>query len=320
VYISPTRTPTGTATTTPIGYITPTRTITATYNYYWVLTYTPAAYATPPSCYSTGQKWVSPVDGAVQVCVPSGYFYMGSSTSDPEAQSGEQPQHMLYIGSFWIDQTEVTNAQYKKCVDAGRCSAPGSTATSTRSSYYGNSQYNDYPVIAVNWDQARAYCEWAGRRLPTEAEWEKAARSSSARMYPWGSTAPDSSRANFNRDVGDTMKVGSYPLGYSSYGGLDMAGNVWEWTSSMFKAYPYNLSDGREDLASRDKRVVRGGGWESAANMLRSAFHGVSEVTTRAGNYGFRCARSASSSPAATSVVYTPTRTLTRTPTRTPTR
>ena len=170
---------------------------------------------------------VSETDGMVLVYVPAGEFRMGSAGSDSQAQDNEKPQHTVYLDAFWMDRTEVTNALYALCVKAGACQPPLSVNYSWRESYYGNSQYDGYPVVYVSWKDAAAYCEWAGRWLPTEAEWEKAARGTDGRLYPWGNAEPDANRLNFNGNV-DARAVGSYPSGASPYGALDMAGNVWE--------------------------------------------------------------------------------------------
>ena len=182
---------------------------------------------------------VSPAGGMVMVYVPEGRFLMGSAPGNADADSDEFPQHEVYLDAFWIGQTEVTNGMYAQCADAGACEPPRITTNSaTRSSYYGNPSYMDYPVIYVSWDQAQAYCAWAGGRLPTEAEWEKAARGAEGtRTYPWGEgiSCP---RANFAGCEGDTTRAGSYPAGASLYGALDMAGNVAEWTASAYAPYP----------------------------------------------------------------------------------
>jgi len=134
------------------------------------------------ACMAIGQTWTSSQDNAALVCVPAGEFLMGSADSDKAAQGDERPQHTVYLDAFWIDRTEVTNAQYKKCVQAGKCTA---------SSYANDSTYNGdtQPVVGVDWNDATTYCQWAGRKLPTEAQWEKAARGTDGRIYPWGNQA-----------------------------------------------------------------------------------------------------------------------------------
>ena len=150
----------------------------------------------------------------------------------------EKPVHAVYLDAFWIDKYEVTNAQYKKCVDWGYCVAPQKNS-STRDSYYGNPQYESYPVI-VSWDQAKNFCTRAGKRLPTEAECEKAARGTGERIYPWGDTFDKNLVNSLHRGFGDTMPVGSFPNGASPYGVMDMAGNVSEWVADFYSSDYYN--------------------------------------------------------------------------------
>ena len=197
-------------------------------------------------------------DNAEMVLVPAGEFTMGSS----EGGANEEPVHRVYLDAFWIDVYEVTNARYKKCVDAGRCQPPGSLSSATQISYFGNPQFDKYPVTYVSWNDAKAYCEWAGKRLPTEAEWEKAARGTDGRLYPWGNEW-DGNRANVEQRVGDTTSVGSYPAGASPYGALDMAGNVWEWVADWYDSSYYANSPSRNPLgpSSGQYRTLRGGGW-----------------------------------------------------------
>jgi formylglycine-generating enzyme required for sulfatase activity len=224
-------------------------------------------------------------DGATLVYVPEGEFIMGSNFG-----SDEQPTHTVYLDAFWIDQTEVTNAMYAKCMSAGACQPPLGNSSSTRSSYYGNSEFNDYPVIYVDWNQAKTYCAWAGRRLPTEAEWEKAARGTDGNIYPWGNDAPNNNLLNYNSAVGDTTEVGKYPGGKSPYGAYDMAGNVWEWVNDWYRENYYQSSPVSNPLGpeSGQYHVVRGSSWYDNYGV-RSAFRG--QFDSMYGNIlGFRCA------------------------------
>ena len=273
--------PTSTPTATQIPTTTPTH------------TFTPTATELPPTITPTpaliiGSTQISPKDDMVMVFVPAGNFEMGSDNGDGD----EKPVHTVYLDDFWMDQTEVTNKQYATCVSAGACQEPASTRSYTQSSYYGNSKFDNYPVIYVKWDQANAYCSWAGRRLPTEAEWEKAARGTQAFTYPWGNEATNSGLLNYNGNVGDTTEVGSYPDGASMYGALDMAGNVWEWVSSLYQPYPYSAGDGRENLSASGSRVLRGGAGDSLENNVRSAGRGGDDPSYTFNNVGFRCALS----------------------------
>ena len=223
----------------------------------------------------------------MMVYVPEGEFEMG--------QDGvAEPVHTVYLDAFWIDRTEVTNRMYAQCVAAKACDAPSDSVSYTRDHYYGSPEYDDYPVIYVDWYKAKAYCEWTGRRLPTEAEWEKAARGTDGRTYPWGEDV-NCELANYDpgtRCVGDTSKVGSYPEGASPYGALDMAGNVWEWVSTLYDEYPYEANDGREDLDASGLRVLRGGSWRYSDHSARAAYR--YRVNPDGSNYrnGFRCATS----------------------------
>jgi formylglycine-generating enzyme required for sulfatase activity len=205
------------------------------------------------------------------VYVPAGEFWMGSTEDDPDAYDDEKPRHKVFVDGFWIDRTEVTNAQYRQCVDARACSPPQAAGSLTRQSYYGNPEYNDYPVINVSWYQAHAYAEWAGGRLPSEAEWEYAARGPEGFTYPWGEGPPHWSLLNYDGNVGDTKEVGAYPEGASWVGALDMSGNVWEWTSSLYVDYPYDPDDGREVLEAEGARVLRGGAFYIDAGWVRCA-------------------------------------------------
>ena len=219
---------------------------------------TPTLTATPSL--GIGSTQVSSKDGMVLVYVPAGEFLMGSTEADidkvmaqcSDCERGgfidELPQHKVTLAAYWINKTEVTNGMYAQCVADGACEPPQETGSFTRSSYYDDNQYADYPVINVDWNQANGYCEWAGGRLPSEAEWEKAARRANGRTYPWGEQGVAGNLMNFadknaNFDWSDktiddgyedTAPVGNYTEGASVYGVLDMAGNVYEWVADWY--------------------------------------------------------------------------------------
>src|SRR5688572_8955763 len=175
-----------------------------------------------------GTTRVIPADGMVQVFVPEGIFYMGGL--DPKAAQNEKPVHQVTMRGYWIDKVEVTNGMYTLCVNAGGCRLPMEFKSASRTIYYSNPEFTEYPVVYITWYQADTYCKWAGRRLPSEAEWERAARGDDTRTYPWGDLVPDASHANFNSFFGDTTRVGDIPNSASPFGVLDMSGNVAEWT------------------------------------------------------------------------------------------
>ena len=234
--------------------------------------------------------------GAEMIFIPAGDFTMGSAI-----QSEEKPPHSVFLDAFFIDKYEVTNAQYKVCVQSGSCTPPHERKSGQRSSYYNNSSFAEYPVIYVDWEQAKTYCEWRGGRLPTEAEWEKAARGVDGRKYPWGNQAPDCALANYGSDelladacVGDSSAVGSYPQGASPYGVLDMAGNVWEWVQDWFRDDYYSSMDtwfNPPGPDSGESRGLRGGGYTSERVTLRASYRGFMfpEITDEV--IGFRCVR-----------------------------
>jgi eukaryotic-like serine/threonine-protein kinase len=256
----------------------------------------PTITLVPTLALGVGSTRIASEDGMLMVYVPDGSYLMGSDKSiDAQAQDTELPQHSVYLDAYWIDQTDVTNAMYARCVEAGSCTAPQDTRSFTRSNYYGNSLYADFPVIKVNWNQADAYCRWAGRQLPTEAQWEKAARGADGRIYPWGNTSPSCDLANTTINgvgcVGDTSKVGSYKNGASPYGALDMAGNVWEWIADWYDDNYYQNMPLTNPTGpnSGQLRILRGGAFVLFGRTARSADRAGFDPNQQIDRIGFRC-------------------------------
>lgn len=241
-----------------------------------------------PSRLASGAIRIAAKDGMAQVFVPAGAFLMGSTESDPEADRDEFPAHEVYVDAFWMDTTEITSDQFAQCVASEGCTPP------QHSFRYADPSYRDHPVLGVAHPQAAAYCVWAGRRLPTEAEWEKAARGEGGRRYPWGDEPPDETRANFSGIRNDTAPVGSFPAVASPYGALDMAGNVWEWVFDGYEINYYAESPRRNPPGgvSTNQYVIRGGSWTAEARALRAA-NRFWAYPTRNDTDGFRCAQDA---------------------------
>lgn len=230
------------------------------------------------------------------VLIDAGEFLMGSTDADADAASDEKPQHKVYLAAYYMDRTEVTNAMYRACVEAGFCTPPTQTGSATRANYYDNPDFDDYPVISINWNQAVAYCGWRKARLPTEAEWEKAARGTDGRIYPWEDQT-DCSRANYggaNGCMGDTAKAGSYVAGTSPYGLLDISGNAWEWVNDWYLDVFYEVSPFRNPKGppSGERRIVRGGSWNYGAILLRAANRQYYAPAYTNDDLGLRCVRS----------------------------
>ena len=238
--------------------------------------------------------------GVVMRFISAGEFTMGSGEANHPDNSDERPAHKVYLDTFYIDKYEVTNKLYKACVDAGTCQPPLGSESYTRSSYYDNPQFDHYPVILVGWDMAKTYCEWRGAQLPTEAQWEKAARGTDARTYPWGEGI-DCSKARYQGGCkDDTAQVGSYESGVSPYGVYDMAGNVMEWVADWYSETYYQNSPTSNplgpDSGSGENRVLRGGSWISVDNDVRSTsrnwpWNSFGRGPHASVEIGFRCAR-----------------------------
>lgn len=245
------------------------------------------AGTTSSACYNTiANEWVN---------IASGEFKMGCTG----CYDDEQPEHIVHVPAYDIQKYEVTNAQYADCVAAGSCSAPMSSSSSSAATYYGNHAYDDYPVIYVDWSMANDYCVWLGARLPTEAEWEKAAKGPSPEQkeYPWGAAAPTCGETNGTilgtACVGDAAVVGSYAAGASYYGVLDMSGNVAEWVNDWYDpvyylSSPYNDPQGGN--GSTGVKLIRGGGWNGDETSLRLLTRSVNLPTATNSSTGFRCA------------------------------
>jgi serine/threonine-protein kinase len=236
-----------------------------------------------------GSTQVSDADGMVQVYVPEGEFTMGIVNGPGDTE----PVHTVDLAAYWIDQTEVTNGMYAACVEDEACSPPADASSPWYDPYYGNSAYADYPVIYVDWYQADAYCEWAGRRLPSEAEWEKAARGTDERLYPWGDDEANCERVSCEGDVHAPVQVGSFPAGASPYDALDMAGSVWEWTADWYSETYYAESPESDPTGpeSGDLRSKRGGTSEDVFNYWPSAWRAYLDPPSPADHVGFRCAQ-----------------------------
>ncbi|MBN1287994.1 MAG: formylglycine-generating enzyme family protein [Anaerolineae bacterium] len=295
---TPTDTPTSTDTPTPTDNYTQTieaawtqiaktlsaeQTATATL---WTPTPTPTPTATP---YAPGDipDWTpqeTAINGVTFVYVPAGCFMMGSE----DDYDDERPMREVCLDAYWIGKTEVTNAQYKACVDAGACTP------SVDRERHDDPEYADYPVVYVSWFQAQTYTEWLGVSLPTEAQWEYAARGPAGNVYPWGDEAPTCDLANYYGCVDDTTPVGSYPGGASWVGALDMSGNVWEWAADWYGAYPEDDQLNPTGPADGSARVARGGSFGNGRWFVRAAVRSADTPVILYNYWGFRAAAPAS--------------------------
>ncbi len=241
--------------------------------------------ALPPS--STPYSPLAPL-----AFIPAGEFIMGSPPgSDPQAERWERPAHPAALAAFWMETTEVSNARYALCVAAGACSLPLSSAARTRLDYYANPGYADYPMVNVTHAQAISYCAWAGGRLPTEAEWEYAARYPDGRRYPWGNDL-DLGRGNFGRPEGsDTDRVDAFAGGANALGVLNLAGNVWEWVADWYDPEYYAVAPRQAPAGPETgtERVARGGAFATDPQFTRAANRLGRDPNRGYDNIGFRC-------------------------------
>ncbi|MFZ5881103.1 MAG: SUMF1/EgtB/PvdO family nonheme iron enzyme [Chloroflexota bacterium] len=264
----------------------------------------PTQAAVPSLIPSPTPVSVTGSDGMTLLYVPAGTFSMGNPIEEAMAQceqaggpctrdlENEQPRHEVHLDAYWIDKTEVTNGMYRQCVASGACEPPVQFDAPAHAPYYGNPTFDDYPVVHVTWEMARKYCAWAGRQLPSEAQWEKAARGTDARVYPWGNQAPNSGLLNYRGNPNGLMKVGSFPFGASPYGVLDMSGNAFEWIFDWYAKDYYQRSPASNPTGpdSGKGRVVRGGSWDSAGNFTRAGFRWGHTPSKASDFIGFRCA------------------------------
>jgi len=244
--------------------------------------------ATPPPTPEPGEVFHNPVDGMELVYVPAALYTLGDYHKD-----NEQPVHTVRLSAFWIGKDPVTNRQYRRFLETN--------PEFREPQYWRDPKFNgeDQPVVGIDWYEARAYCRWAGLELPTEAQWEAAARGTDRRLYPWGYTRLTSTLCNFGGHAGKTLPVGSFDT-EGPFGTRDQIGNVWEWCLDTWKERAYDGRDGAEDPAIQDEdpeapRCMRGGAWWDEPHSLYVSFRGSSRPDVRVNAVGFRCALPAGS-------------------------
>jgi formylglycine-generating enzyme required for sulfatase activity len=269
-----------------------------------------------------GDSWNRPQDGMVLVYVPAGEFLMGSSKEMVFAAKDmcnqamgkpapgictyntfmdEYPDHPVELSEFWIDQFEVSNRQYRLCLEAGACDPPKELGSFSRDTYFASPEYDDHPVINLTYDMAAAYCSWVGARLPTEAEWEYAARGPEGFLFPWGnefdttklnycdSSCKGVSDPDYDDGFPDTAPVGVFPEGASWVGALDMAGNVREWVSDYYGYFPNEKVIDPQGPNEGDSWVSKGGSWYDPVDNIRSTNRGANTPDYWRHKLGFRC-------------------------------
>jgi formylglycine-generating enzyme required for sulfatase activity len=239
-------------------------------------TLVPVAVSGPQS--GTTMTWI---DGSTLAYIPSSEFTMGNGGFDT-------PVHPVTVDGFWMYKTKVTNRMYAQCVTVGSCSAPNEELGGQ---VYSNPQYANYPVVGVSWDQAQAYCNWTQGQLPTEAQWEKAARGTQGNVYPWGNDKPACDLLNLGYCTGATSEVDAFPSGASPFGLYDMAGNVFEWVRDWYDQTYYNSSPSTNPTGpeSGQYRVVRGSSFETDLDQAESSMRHYLSPSNHRRDTGFRC-------------------------------
>jgi formylglycine-generating enzyme len=236
--------------------------------------------------------------------IAGGVYIMGSHKSLIELNPGdlfstdrhtlgpENPAHNVQVDPFYIDTHEVSHGDYMKFVRNNKVKEP---------LYIKDPNLNDYkqPVVGISWKEAQLYCKWKGRRLPTEAEWEKASRGKRSIDYPWGNESPDNTKLNFNREIKKTTNIGSYETGKSDYGVYDLAGNVSEWVYDWHSPEFYLFSPKKNPLGPKkgQYKVIRGGNWRSNSEDVKMHYRNATVISIRNKTLGFRCARSIGTHP-----------------------
>jgi formylglycine-generating enzyme required for sulfatase activity len=240
------------------------------------------------------------IDNMPMIEIPAGKVWIGCDETNNAGFSclaDELPLHQVFLDAFFIDKFEVTNAQFALCVKDEACTQPYYQHSATRQDYYSDPDYADFPKVAVSWFEARDYCGWVGGRLPTEAEWVRAARGDDKRVYPWGDEVPDCDKANTLDEktgklcFGDTTPVGSFPEGASPLGVMDLAGNVWEWTADWYHQNYYSISPevNPQGPEQGGTKVVHGGGFDYGWKVTRIAYTTDHDPREHKISFGFRC-------------------------------
>lgn len=254
----------------------------------------PASSATVPLVTATPKLNIGSTltgeDGMTLLYIPAGEFTMGL-----DGDNADNPAHVVNLDAFWIDRTEVTISMYTMCVDEGSCIQPRSNGSRTQSSYYDNPKFGKFPVVWVRWDYAMSYCKWAGRRLPSEAEWEKAARGPEGYVYPWGNNYPTIDLSNYDDLIRDTTAVDDYLEGASPYGALNMAGNALEWVTDFYDSVYYinSRSSNPTGPLMGVNRVMRGGSYKDTVSDIRAVYRYERNPLEATSYIGFRCAMDA---------------------------